>query len=58
MGKPIPRYTEKFKRSLVSLYYNGKSQSRLCAEFGVSHSVLGKLVKLFSGDNPMVQRSW
>ena len=50
MGKPIPRYTEEFKRSLVSLYFNGKSQSQLCAEFSVSHSALGKLVKLFSGD--------
>lgn len=50
MGKPIPKYTEEFKRSLVSLYRNGKSQSQLCAEFGVSHSALAKWVKRFSED--------
>lgn len=50
MGKPIPKYTEEFKRSLVTLYRNGKSLSLLCAEFGVSHSALAKWVKLFSED--------
>ena len=50
MGKTIPRYNEDFKRSLVRLYRNGKSQSELCAEFGVSQSALGKWVKLFSDD--------
>lgn len=50
MDKPIPKYTEDFKYSLVSLYRNGKSQSQLCAEFGVSHSALAKWVKLFSDD--------
>lgn len=50
MGKPIPKYTEEFKRSLVTLYRNGKSLSQLCAEFGVSHSALTKWVKLFSED--------
>ena len=51
MGKSIPRYTEEFKRSLVSLYRNGKSQAQLCTEFGVSHSTLGKWVKFYSEDN-------
>ena len=50
MGKPIPKYTEEFKRSLVTLYRNGKSLSQLYAEFGVSHSALTKWVKLFSED--------
>lgn len=48
MGKSTPRYTEEFKRSLVTLYRNGKSQTQLCSEFGVSQSALGKWVKLFS----------
>ena len=51
MGKHIPRYIEEFKRSLVSLYRNSKSQSQLCTEFGVSHSALGKWVKLYSEDS-------
>lgn len=48
MGKSTPRYTEEFKRSLVTLYRNGKSQTQLYSEFGVSQSALGKWVKLFS----------
>ena len=42
IGKPIPKYTEEFKRNLVTLYRNGKSQSQLCAEFGFSHSAFAK----------------
>ena len=53
MGKSTPRYTEEFKRSLVSFYHNGKSQAQLCSEFGVSQSALGKWVKQFSeNDQP------
>ena len=40
MEKSIPRYTEEFKCSLVSLYQNGKSQTQLYTEFGFSQSVL------------------
>ena len=50
MGKSRQKYTENFKRSLVSLYHNGKSQSQLCTEFGVSNSSLYKWIKLFSDE--------
>ncbi len=31
------KYDEDFKKSLVSLYQNGKTQSQLCKEYGVQH---------------------
>ena len=36
------KYDEDFKKSLVSLHQNGKTQSQLCKEYGVSQSALGK----------------
>ncbi len=36
---------EDFKKSLVSLHQNGKTQAQLCKEYGVSQSALGKWVK-------------
>ncbi|GHV26434.1 hypothetical protein FACS18948_2080 [Clostridia bacterium] len=36
MGKETPKYAESFKKSLVSLYNNGKSQTQLYKEYGVS----------------------
>ncbi len=42
------KYDEDFKKSLVSLYQNGKTQSQLCKEYGVSQSALGKWVKQYS----------
>lgn len=44
----VPKYDEEFKRSLVSLHQNGKSQTQLCKEYGVSQSALGKWVKQYS----------
>ena len=35
------QYDEDFKRSLVTLYHNGKTQTQLCKEYGVSQSALG-----------------
>lgn len=43
-----PQYTEEFKRTLVNLHANGKSQSALCREYGVSNSALAKWVKMYS----------
>ena len=37
-----------FKKSLVSLHQNGKTQTQLCKEYGVSQSALGKWVKQYS----------
>lgn len=42
------KYDEDFKKSLVSLYQNGKSQSQLCKEYGVSKSALSKWIKQYS----------
>lgn len=42
------KYDEDFKKSLVSLYQNGKSQSQLCKEYGVSKSTLSKWIKQYS----------
>ena len=35
-------YDEDFKKSIVALYQNGKSQSQLSKEYGVSLSARGK----------------
>lgn len=42
------KYNEAFKKSLVSLYHNGKTQAQLCREYGVSESALSKWMKLYS----------
>lgn len=42
------RYDEEFKKSLVSLHQNGKSQSQLCKEYGVSMSALSKWIRMYS----------
>ena len=42
------RYDEEFKKSLVSLHQNGKSQSQLCKEYGVSMSALSKWIRKYS----------
>ena len=48
MGGQIPKYDEDFKRSIVSLYHNGKSQTQLSKEYGVSISALCKWIKQYS----------
>ena len=48
MGNNIPKYDNEFKKSLVSMYQNGKSQSQIAREYGVSLSALGRWIKLFS----------
>ena len=42
------KYNEDFKKSLVTLHQNGKSQAQLCTEYGVSKSALAKWVKQYS----------
>lgn len=39
------KYDENFKKPLISLHQNGNPQARLCKEYGVSQSALGKWVK-------------
>ena len=43
-----PKYDEDFKKSLVSLHHNGKTQTDLCKEYGVSQTALSRWVKLYS----------
>ena len=47
MGKSN-HYDEDFKKSLVDLYHNGKTQAALIKEYGVSSSALSKWVKQYS----------
>ena len=42
------RYDEDFKKSLVSLYQNGKTQTQLCKEYGVSTTALIHWIKQYS----------
>ena len=48
MSTKQPRYDEDYKRTLVELFHNGKTQTALCKEYGVSQSALGKWIKLYS----------
>ena len=41
-------YDEDFKKSIVALYQNGKTQTQLAKEYGVSLSALGKWIKQYS----------
>lgn len=43
-----PFYDEDFKKSLVSLHQNGKTQTALCKEYGVSSTALSRWIKLYS----------
>lgn len=42
------QYDEDFKKSLVSLYHNGKTQSQLCKEYGISQTALSRWIKQYS----------
>jgi len=41
-------YDEDFKKSIVTLFQNRKSQSQLSKEYGVSLSAINKWVRLYS----------
>lgn len=42
------RYDEEFKRTLVELYHNGKTQSSLIKEYGISQTALTNWIKQYS----------
>ena len=42
------KYDESFKRNIVSLHQNGKTQSELSREYGISHSAISRWVKQYS----------
>ncbi len=42
------RYDEEFKRTLVDLYHNSRTQSALCKKYGVSLTALSRWIKQYS----------
>jgi transposase len=42
------RYDEEFKRTIVDLYHNGKTQSSLVKEYGISQTALTNWIKQYS----------
>ena len=42
------RYDEDFKKTLVELYHNGKTQASLIKEYGVSQTALTRWIKQYS----------
>ena len=42
------KYDEDFKRSIVTLYENGKTQSELSREYGISLSAISRWIRLYS----------
>ena len=48
MSKQGTRYDEEFKRTLVDLYHNGKTQASLIKEYGVSQTALSRWIKQYS----------
>lgn len=48
MSKQGNRYDEEFKRTLVDLYHNGKTQVSLIKEYGVSQTALTRWIKQYS----------
>ena len=43
-----PKYTDEFKKSIVTLHQNGKTLTQLSKEYGISMSALSKWVRNFS----------
>ena len=43
-----PKYSDEFKKSIVTLHQNGKSLSQLSKEYGISMSALSKWVRNLS----------
>ena len=47
-SKKYNKYTEEFKKTIVTLHQNGKTQTQLNKEYGVSFSALNKWIKQYS----------
>lgn len=43
-----PKYTDEFKKSIVTLHQNGKSLTQLSKEYGISMSALSRWVRIYS----------
>ena len=46
--KTTPKYSEDFKKTIVSLYQSGKTYSEIQKEYGVSSSALSKWIHKYS----------
>lgn len=47
-AKATPKYSEDFKKTIISLYQSGKTYSEIQKEYGVSLSTLSKWVYKYS----------
>ena len=45
MGRKLPKYDEAFKRSIATLCQNGKSQTEVSKEYGISSSAISRWVR-------------
>lgn len=48
MSNKTTRYSEDFKKSIVTLYHDGQAQLRLSEDYGIVPSTIHKWVKLYS----------
>ena len=48
MGSKQTRYDEDFKKSLVDLYHNGRTQTSIIRDYGVSQTALSRWIKQYS----------
>ena len=48
MTNTQPKYDENFKKNIVALYQNGKTQTELSKEYGISTSAISHWIKLYS----------
>ena len=48
MTNKQPQYDENFKKNIVALHQNGKTQTELSKEYGISVSAISRWIKLYS----------
>lgn len=48
MTNKQPQYDENFKKNIVVLHQNGKTQTELSKEYGISVSAISRWIKLYS----------
>lgn len=48
MTNKQPQYDETFKKNIVTLHQNGKTQTELSKEYGISISAISRWIKLYS----------
>ena len=48
MTNTQPKYEESFKKNIVALHQNGKTQTELSKEYGISTSAISHWIKLYT----------